>query len=205
MMDPHHDLPAHAHRRLRNEVQRAADRALGRVLPRHDAEIGGTRLDRAEHLVDRRGGLRLGGEAEVLERRALAEGALRPEVGDDDRPLEREARRHDLAEDERHGLAGKRPGIALLDAPQDLRLALGAIRLADLERADGAREPCARVELLEDAFVDAIDRLAQPIELGGIAHADARTGTARIERTPGIWAMRRITSGATLLSRSTSV
>src|SRR5712692_7482705 len=170
MVDAHDDFAAHLHRRLRHQVERAADRAFGRVLHGHDAEIRGARFDRAEDVVDRGGGERVGGEAEVLQGRALAEGALGPEVRDRDGALEREARRHDLAEEERDGLRGERAGIAFLDAAKDLRLALGPVGLADLERADLAGEARSLVEGGEEALVDAIDLAAQALELG-IAHA----------------------------------
>ncbi len=41
-------------RRLAHEVERAADRAFGRILDRHDRVVGLAALRRAEHLVDRR-------------------------------------------------------------------------------------------------------------------------------------------------------
>src|SRR5207302_9404700 len=136
-------------------------------------------LHRAEDLVDRGRGKRFGGEAEMLQRRALAEGAPGPEVGDRDRALEREARRHDLAEEERHGLGSERAGIAFLDAAKHLRLALGPVGLADLERADLAREARALVQRGEEAVVDAIDLAAQPLQLG-IAHAAAFMSVSRL-------------------------
>src|SRR6185437_16219841 len=215
VVDAHDHLAAHLERALRHEVERAAHRALGGVLHRHDAEVAGARLHLAEHLVD--GGDRhgVGGEAEVLQRRALAERAARAEVGHGDGALEREARRHDLAEEERHRLGRERAGVAFLDAPQHLRLALRAVRLSDLERADAPRVLGAFVERVEDAIVEAVDLLAQALELAGgarrggrsAAHGAGRSsgGTARTDRTPGMRAMRATTSGAAALSRSTSV
>src|SRR5258708_8228053 len=206
VMDSHHHFAADSHRSLRHQVERTPHRALGRVLHRHDAEIGRARFDRAEDFVDRGAGKRVGGEPEVLQSRALTEGPLGPQVGDRERTLERQARRHDFAKQQRRGLRRERSRVALLDAAQDLRLALGAIGLPHLERADGARELRALVDRFEDAVVDAVDCLAQPLELRGAAHRLlATSGTLRIESTPGMWAMRWITSSGAALSRSTSV
>src|ERR1700694_232494 len=205
VMDAHHHFAAHLHRRLRHEVERAADRPLRGIFHRHDAEIRGARLHGAKHLVDRRGRHRFGGEPERLGRGALAECAPRPEVRHRDRALEREAGRHDLAKEERHHFGREWPGIAFLDAAQDLRFALGTVSLAYLEGADRAGELGAFVDRLQQPVVDAIDRLAQPLQLG-VAHAALpSSGTLRMERTPGMRAMRVMTSGAAALSRSTSV
>jgi hypothetical protein len=52
--------------------------------------------------------------AEVLQRRGLGEGALRPEVADLQRLLQRQAGGHDLAEQPRHLLAVERPRVLAL-------------------------------------------------------------------------------------------
>ena len=57
-LDAQHDLRADAKRRLQQEVERAAYRALGRVLHRHDGELRSAGLRLAKHLVDRGRGSR---------------------------------------------------------------------------------------------------------------------------------------------------
>src|ERR1700694_5406598 len=205
VMDAHHHFAAHLHRRLRHEGERAADRALGGIFHRDNCEIRGARLDGAEHLVDRRARYRFGGEPEMLGRGALAECAFRPEVRHRDRALEREAGRHDLAKQQRDHFGRERPGIALLDPAQHLRFALGTVRLAYLEGADRAGELGALVERLQQSVVDAINRLAQALQLR-VAHAPLpSSGTVRMDRTPGMCAMRAMTSEAAELSRLASV
>ena len=49
-----------------NKVERASDRAFGRILDRHDRVVGLPALDRAEHVVDRRARHRVDEAAEML-------------------------------------------------------------------------------------------------------------------------------------------
>ncbi len=115
-VDPAQQVVAHVQagladddeRRGQEQVERARHHAFARVLDRHHAEVGGAGAGGMEHLVgvgaqhlDDRG-------AEVAERRQLAEGARRAEVGDPRRRLERPAGRHDLAPDRRHAVGGQR-------------------------------------------------------------------------------------------------
>src|SRR5437868_5460439 len=114
------DLAADAKRRREQQVECAADHALGRVLDRHDGELHRARLAAAERLVDARHGERLDRAAEMLAHGLLAERAFRAEIGDTDRLLEPAAGRDDLAKDACHALGGERSRILFRDAPKDL-------------------------------------------------------------------------------------
>ena len=117
-------------RRRQEHVERVdVDGALARVLDRRDAEVRGAAFDLVEHLVDRRHRQRVHGVAEVLEHGRLRERALRPEIGDLERLLLREAGGHELAEQPHHLLVAQRPVVALDDFAQHLRLALRAVEL----------------------------------------------------------------------------
>jgi hypothetical protein len=99
----HHRQVGRAH-----QVERAAHGALSRVFDWDDREVAATRLRGAEGLVDRAFGHRLDECAEMPGDRGVRERARRTEIGDRKATLEREAGRHDLAEDPGHGLVGKR-------------------------------------------------------------------------------------------------
>ncbi len=91
--------------RRQQQVHRAADRAFGRILDRHDGVVGVTGLDLAEDIIDGRLRQQARRMAEMLGRRRLGEGAQRAEEGDAERLFERQAGRHHLAEEEGDVLA----------------------------------------------------------------------------------------------------
>jgi hypothetical protein len=98
LVDAQFHLADDLQRRGQEHVERVVDGAFGRVLDRHDAEVGGARFHLVEDLFDRRQRQRPHRVAEILEHRLLREGALGPEVTDLQCVLLGEARRHDLAE-----------------------------------------------------------------------------------------------------------
>ena len=104
--------------------------------------------------------------AEVLEHGLLRERSLGPEEADLQRFLLRQASRHDLAEQAQEHLVRERAVVAIQDAPQHLRLALGAIivngRLQrTFRRADAARPAGALGDQGLDLPIDAVDALAR--------------------------------------------
>ena len=52
-MDAQLHLAADLQRRGEEAIERVVDRAFGRVLDRHDAEVGSARLDLVKDLIDR--------------------------------------------------------------------------------------------------------------------------------------------------------
>jgi len=107
---------------------------------------------------------------EMLEHGGLRERALRPEVRDLERLLLSETRGHQLAKQPDHLLVPQRPGIALDDGAQHLRLTLGTVefrRLAEaLHFADLLRAARAIGDQRLDLRVDRIDTLAQAFQRG---------------------------------------
>ena len=65
-MHAEHHLAADPERRVEQEIERAPDRALGRVLHRHDGVLRRAGLDLAEYLVDRAERCSLDRPAEML-------------------------------------------------------------------------------------------------------------------------------------------
>ncbi len=124
-----------------------------------------------EDLVEGRAIDQVGGAAEVLDRRLLAEGAFGAEHGDALRRLERQAGRHDLAPDGRHVQRLERPAVALLHLLDHLRHAIGAEvgrAFALLDLADLLGDVRAAVQQVEQLLVERIDLHAQIGEAGGI-------------------------------------
>ena len=127
LADAEHDLAADRQRRLAHEVERAADRAFGGVLHRHDREVGLPALRRPEDLVDRRAAARASTNCpKCLATAVVRERAGRTEVRHAQRLLEREAGRHDCRKSRRPPRSDSGPGFAL-QAAQHLRLAFGAV------------------------------------------------------------------------------
>jgi hypothetical protein len=155
------DLAADAKRRGEQEVERAADRAFGRVLDRHDGELRGAGLAAAERFVDRCRRSRIDRAAEMLAHRLLAEGALGAEVGHADRLFQPAARRDDLPKHRRDAL--RRQGACLArNSSQDLGLAFRAISgRALLQRADVLREAGPALEQRRQLVIQAVDFAAQ--------------------------------------------
>jgi hypothetical protein len=94
-----------------HQVERAVDRAFGRILDRDHAEVGGAGLGGAEHFIDRHARQAFDGAAELLVHGLLAEGAGRAEIGHGDALFQRAAGRHDLAEDGLHFGPLSGPGL----------------------------------------------------------------------------------------------
>ena len=127
-------------------VERHVDRALGRVLDGHDAEVGAPPLDVVEHLDDRAGRAVRRRRAEVLERGLVGERRLGAQVRDGQRGFERAAAGQDLAPDGHDRLRGQRPVILLGETPDDVGFTLRGIggriltsfEVSDLEGGLGA-------------------------------------------------------------------
>ena len=104
--------------------------------------------------------------AEVFQRSALRESALRAEIGDFQRLLQRQAGRHDFANQTPYLVVAERSLVELLEAADHLGFAIGAEKIdavvaalaepafdfGDLYRAAGAL-----VEELEQLFIEGID------------------------------------------------
>ena len=154
-------------RRGQEQVERAGDHAFGRVLDRHHAEVGGAGAGGVEHLVDVGAGHLDDRRAEVAERRQLAEGAGRAEVGDPGRRLERAAGRHDLAPDRRHAVGRQRAGVAAPSGRRSRRL-----------RARGGR-PASRRRFLSSPIARAM-----PARRFSSASSSRSTASICSRRTP---------------------
>jgi hypothetical protein len=101
--------------------------AFGRILDRHDTEIGGAAFHFLKDLVDGRERQAPDRMSEVLVNGRLRERALRAEISDFQRILLRQARRHDLAKQPEHLLVAQWTFISLQYRAQDFRLALGTV------------------------------------------------------------------------------
>ncbi|CAJ3909917.1 Uncharacterised protein [Burkholderia pseudomallei] len=169
VMNRQRQLAADQKLRMQQQIERARHRAFRRILDRHDAERRGARLDRAEHLVDRRARQPLDRLAEVVEHRLFAIGADGPEERDVYRLLEIAARRHDLAPDRADVLARERPGAHVLQARDHLLLALrpehGRVEVL-LDLADLERDRRALIQQRDQLRVDRVDALAQRLQAG---------------------------------------
>ena len=103
---------------------------------------------------------------EMLERRLLGKGPLRAEISHLDRLLQRQAGRHDLAEQACHFLAVQWPGIAFHHPAQDLSLALRPIEhgvriIRRLDVGDLLGAIGALADQPQQFAVDGIDTLPQ--------------------------------------------
>ncbi|MCY1418425.1 hypothetical protein D9M71_339840 [compost metagenome] len=153
-------------------VEGVVDRALGGVLHRHHAEVDRTGGHFAKHFVDGGHGGADHRMTEMLERRGLGEGAFRPQVGDLERLLERQAGGHDFAEQPRHFLVVQRTLVALHDVLEDPGLSLGAVEDRLFALGQGSHLHAGHVlgaastltDQLEDLLVEAIDAQAQRLE-----------------------------------------
>src|SRR5688572_22951461 len=110
----------------------------------------------------------------MLGRGFLAECALRPEVSDPHRVLQRTARRHDLGKQAGKRGIRKRTAVTAKHSAQDLRFALGAISravlLKILELADALRKPRAGRQQLDQPLVERVNLVANGLEW--IGHGD---------------------------------
>ncbi len=165
LLHPQLDLAADAKRGGDEQIERAPDHALGRVLGRHHRELRGAGLAAPERLVDRGHRHGVDRRAEMLAHRLLAEGALGPEVGDADRLLQAAAGRDDLAEHRAHLFSGKN-AVSPRNPQQNLALSLGAVRgRAGLELADPLRLRRAALDQRGELVVEAVDLPADLVEL----------------------------------------
>jgi hypothetical protein len=202
LLDAQLDLAADPERRDQQEVQRAADRALGGILRRHHGELRRAGLAAPEHLVDGGSRARLDRAAEMLAHRLLAEGALGPEVGDAQLLLQPAAGGNDLAEHARGGLRGQRIARLLCDAAQDLRFALRTVgRRAALQRADAPREAGPALQALEQLVVQAVDLAPQLVDV--LVHGSA--GRYLTASTPSMPSSSASAAAGTGLSTSARV
>ena len=132
LVDAQFHLADDLQRRGQEHVERVVDGAFGRVLDRHDAEVGGARFHLVEDFLDRRQRQRPHRVAEILEHRLLRERALRPEVTDLERVLLGEARGHDLAEQPQDLFVPQRAAlflVALQRQTQHLRFAFWTVEI----------------------------------------------------------------------------
>ena len=158
LVDAQVHFAANLERCFQQQIQRGSHCTAGGIFHRHHAIIDRAGLDIAEHFVDRSAGFGLCGMAEMLDGGSLAEGAFGTEISHSERFFQRQAGRHDFAEQARHGFAGQRAGIVFLDPAQHLGFAFGAVdQTAALECADGLSVHGAGIDELEHLVVDGVD------------------------------------------------
>ena len=169
--------------RVEEIVQGVAHHALGGVLHRHHAVVALARFHLGEHGINRGLGHADGGVAEMFQRGGLGEGTLRAQVGHLQRPLQRQAGRHDLAKYVGDTVTCQRPRVALDNPPQHLCLAFRAVvnhfgvgltaqarglGILQLDRRHplGALRPATDQRL--DVPVDGIDIRPDLVEIPGV-------------------------------------
>ena len=150
---------------IQEHVEGVVDRAFRRVLDRHHAEIGVTRLHFLEHLVDRAQRERPHRMAEVLEDGLLRESSFGSEEGDLERLLLGEAGGHDFPEQAQDFLAPQGALVALQHRTQDFGLPLRPIEidrlaLGILGQPDFLGQSGPLVQQLLEAFIHPIDLAA---------------------------------------------
>ena len=181
MLDAQQQLGLDDQRRADEAVERGRHRAFGRVLHRHDAVIGVPVLDLVKDGGDRVDRNDRGGRPELRPHRLVGERPERTEAGDPQRFFQRQARRHDLAEDRADVVGPQRAAVARQQPLQDALLAVrrvdGVLR-PPLVLADGDRQPGALVQQREQLLINPIDVGAQSINRGR-----ARQGAP--PKTPG--------------------
>ena len=155
------DLAADAELRGHEAVEGVVDHALGAVLDRYDAAVGGAGFHLAEHLVDGRLGPRRREVTEVLDDGGFRVGAGWAEVGHRQWLLEGQAAGDDFAEQARHVAVREGAGVLGLDALQDLRFPLGAVEhrglVARLGRLDLGHAHGAGGAVVQESGEVAID------------------------------------------------
>ncbi len=193
LVDAQLDLADDLERRGQEHVERVVDRAFGRVLDRHDAEIGGAGFHLVEDFLHGRERQRPHRVPEVLEHRLLRERALGAEVADLQRVLLRQAGGHDLAEQAQDFLVAQRAVlvlVALQRQAQHLRLALRAVEVDRVARgvlrhADLLREVRALVDQRVQLRVDAVDPLADLLERHLLFFSRRPAPAGEVGRRPG--------------------
>ena len=83
------DLGADLQRRVHEPIENLVHRSLARVLKSHHAVVGSTLFDHGEDLGVRLARHKYRGAAEPVERRLMAEGGHRPQMGHPRRTLQR--------------------------------------------------------------------------------------------------------------------
>jgi hypothetical protein len=198
--DAQGDLGTHLDLELRQRVECLGDDAFRRVLHRDDAQGGFAALHGGEHFGDALHRDQPRVVAELLARRLVGEGALRPQVGDPYRLLEGARGGDDLAEHRRDAGVGKRPLVGTAERLHDAPLARGLVDGAPrfpLELADPLHDPGTFVEPAQDLAIDAVDALAQALETAvlvglhlrrvrcfGLCHGACGSGRAPRFRAP---------------------
>src|SRR5262249_53718886 len=155
------------------EVERAGDGALGRVLDRHDTHIRLRALDGKEDVRHRRCGQVVDAVSELPACSEMCERGRGAEEAHAQPLLERPAGGDDLAEDGPDRLGLERAGSGVHHALDDLLLARRVVhgrRAVRLLVADLLYEARTRVEQGEEAIVDAIDPPPQRLDRGGARH-----------------------------------
>lgn len=109
---PQVDLATNPERGREEQVEGASDRSFRRVFDRNDGVIGVSRLDCAENFINAGAGSEVGRVAEMLVGGHFGEGAHRPQEGDAQGLLQREAGGHDFTHDTLHGFVGQGAGLA---------------------------------------------------------------------------------------------
>ncbi len=168
MGDAQHRLRADGHVEFRERVQRLGDHALRGVLHGHDAELGLVALHRRKHVGDARDAAQGRQLSELSQGRLVAERALRAQIGDPPRLLERPRGRDDLAKDGSESRIRERTVVGPGEAGHDATLAGGLVDRGTRgafhlpHRPDESR---ARVELVQQGAIHRVDLVPQAREL----------------------------------------
>ena len=96
------------HRQPGEHVERVGDAAVGRVLDRHDAEVGVPAIDLLEHRGDAADRHQLDALAEAMDGRQMAVAVGRPEIGDAQLFFQRPRAADQLAKDGADAALGER-------------------------------------------------------------------------------------------------
>ena len=187
VVDRQFDFRADAQSGGDEAVQGVLHHALGAVLHRHDAVVGGAGFHLAEDVAHRRQRPHPREVAELLDRGGFGVGAGGAEIGDGEGLLQRQAAGDDLAEQPLDVRVRERAFVLRPQPVENLRFAFravvdgglgaagGGLDFRHLAGAGGAlvQEP---VQLAVDA-VDALAHLAQGV-LAGIRHARSASKSA---------------------------
>ena len=192
MAHRHRHFPANLERAVQKQVEAAIDRALARVFDRHHAEIDYTGFGLAKDFVDAHAGHRIDAMTELGDHRLLGEGASRPEISHPQLALEFATGRDHLAPDRGKSALRQRPGVALFESPQDLRLTLGPPDrrlLGMLECAYLQNQSAALGQERKKSLIDVVNLLPECIEPFA-HHQPRRCSKSRMNatraRTPSI-------------------
>ncbi len=126
------DFAADHHVVFKEAVEGVIDRAFGGVFHRNHAEIHSTGDHFAKHFVNCGHRQTDDGVAEMLHRSGLGERPLRAKIGNLERLFQRQAGRHDFAEQTRHFFVAQRSAIAFHDSPEHRSFALRTIEYRHL-------------------------------------------------------------------------